>query len=260
MKILVGMALFYVSILAFMFFFQTKFIFHANPLPENHRYDFAGKFEEITIPSFDKTKLNGVLFHADNPKGLVFFLHGNSGNIQGWSSIADIYTSRGYDIFILDYRGFGKSLGEVETEEQVYRDLDAAYDLLSGRYKEQNTIVAGFSIGTGLAAYLAAKHHPKKLMLQAPYYNLTEMTRHRFPFVPTFLLRFRFPTSEYIQKANCPIWIFHGTADNVIPVEQGKDLSELLKKGDRFVEIPGLGHRYFNQDTTFQTYLDDVLR
>ncbi|NMH29321.1 alpha/beta hydrolase [Flavobacterium silvaticum] len=256
----VGFAIFYVAICVLVYFFQVKLIFHANPLPKDFKFSFEGKFEELNIPSFDKTPINGILFHADNPKGLVFYLHGNSGNLAGWGSIADIYTSRGYDLFIPDYRGFGKSGGTIESQDQVYKDLSAAYSEMKKRYPESKIIVAGYSIGSGLAAWVASQNHPKELMLQAPYFNLLAMANYRYPFLPTSLLQYRFETNTYLPNVTCPIWIFHGDEDQIIPVVNSYQLAKILKPSDHFKIIKGQDHFKFNLNPEFQSYLDEILR
>ena len=99
----------------------------------------------------------------------MFYLHGNAGALDTWGDIAKVYTSLGYDIFILDYRGFGKSEGSIYSEEQFYKDVQAAYDVMRKEYPENKIVVEGYSIGTGPATILAATNHPKLLLLQAPY-------------------------------------------------------------------------------------------
>lgn len=251
------------GILALMYVNQEKLIFHANPLPKDHLYEFDADFEELTLKSFDGVSLNALLFKADRnkgqSKGLVFYLHGNAGNLQGWSSIAEIYTSRGYDLFLLDYRGFGKSGGKIDSEEQLFKDMDVAYQAMKKRYPENNIIVCGYSIGTGLAAWLASQNHPKALLLQAPYYNLQAMANQRYPFVPDFLLEYHFDTAARLPQIQCPIWMFHGDKDQVIPVFHSEKLSRLLKSSDRYVVIPGQDHFQFNLNETFQSHLDELL-
>lgn len=254
-KIILGLVGGYLLLLTLMYFNQEKLIFHANPLPQDFVFKTEVPYEEIHLKTQDQTNLSGLLFRVPNPKGLIFYLHGNSGNAQGWSQIAPIYTALGYDLFLLDYRGFGKSTGEVVSQKQVYADAQLAYDYFKQKYSENHIIIAGYSIGTGIATWLAKENHPKKLMLQAPYYNLKEMTRYRFPFVPTFLLKYEFDNQEYIKNVSCEIAIYHGVDDKVIPVEQARLLRKNLKIDDIYTEIPNQGHGNFNQNLTFQKHL-----
>ena len=114
-------------------------IFHPSALPQDYKFSFEGSYQEVKIPTFDDKKLHGLLFKADSSKGLVFYLHGNAGALDTWGDIANVYTSLNYDIFILDYRGFGKSEGSIYSEAQFYNDVQAAYDLMKKNYSENKS-------------------------------------------------------------------------------------------------------------------------
>ena len=159
----------YVLIISYVYFNQVELVFHASRLPKDYKFDYQQKFEEINIKSFDGAVLNGLLFKAENSKGLIFYLHGNAGTLETWGKIAKVYTSQGYDIFILDYRSFGKSEGEIENEEQLTEDISIVYKSISKRYSEDKIIIAGYSIGSGFATKLALENKAKALILQAPY-------------------------------------------------------------------------------------------
>ena len=95
---------------------------------------------------------------------------------------------------MLDYSGYGKSEGSIEGQTQLFEDVQKAYDEMKRKYKEESIVVLGYSVGTGLATKLASDNHPKLLILQAPYYSLTDMVRHTYPVIPTFLLKYKFRT------------------------------------------------------------------
>lgn len=95
---------------------QEQLIFFPTKLASNYQFNFAYPFEEIDVITEDSLKLHGVLFKADSSKGLIFYLHGNSGNVNTWGSLAQVYTNLNYDVFILDYRGYGKSEGRISSE------------------------------------------------------------------------------------------------------------------------------------------------
>jgi uncharacterized protein len=231
----------YIVICGLLFIFQEKLIFFPDKLDKNHNFDFP-QFEEIHITSEDQKVLHGLLFKADSSKGLIFYLHGNGGALDRWGTVAETYTSLGYDIFILDYRGYGKSEGTIESEEQLSQDVRLAYSEMLKLYSENKIIVLGYSIGTGLAAKLASTNHPRLLILQAPYYSLTDLVKHTFPFVPPFLLRYKLDTYKYISDCKMPIVLFHGNEDEVIPYGQSLKLKSLLKKSDKLIVLNGQGH------------------
>ena len=206
----------YVILCAFLYFYQERLIFFPQKLEKTHQFQFDQKFEEKNFKLADGTVLNGLLFKADSTKGLVFYLHGNSGSLSFWGSVASTYTNLNYDVFIFDYRGFGKSEGRINGQEQLFDDIQSVYNELKKQYTEDKIIVLGYSIGTGLASKIASQNKPKRLILQAPYYSLTDMMKQTYPILPAFILKYKFETAEYLKDCRMPVVIFHGDQDDVI--------------------------------------------
>ena len=96
----------------------------------------------------------------------MFFLHGNGGAIHDWGQGAELYTANDYDVFYLDYRGYGKSDGKIMSENQLIADAQIAYNYLKERYLEKGIIVSGTSMGTGIAVQIAAQNKPQKLFFK----------------------------------------------------------------------------------------------
>ncbi|RZJ67020.1 MAG: alpha/beta hydrolase [Flavobacterium sp.] len=260
LRVLGVLVLIHIAALTFLYFFQEKLIFHAPPkLAADYKFNYAASFEEINIPSTGDITLNGLLFKTEKPsKGLIFYLHGNGGSLEGWGYMSDVYTKLGYDLFILDYRSYGKSGGEITDKDEFLEDIRTAYRYMMKSYPEDKIVVTGFSIGTGPAAWLAGKEHPKTLILQAPYYDLASIATKRFPMVPMSLLRYNFTTSEYLKSVDCPIYMFHGTEDKVVPYENSIQIMAENPK-IKFFTIKGLGHAKFNDDVEFQRELASIL-
>ncbi len=235
-------------------------IFPASKLPKDYKFAFNQDFKELNIPSFDKTNLNGLLFKTAKSKGLIFYLHGNGDSANSWGHIADFYTSLGYDIFILDYRGYGKSHGEIESQTQFLNDVSYAYNELASQYDKNKIIIIGYSIGTGPATYLASKANPKMLILQAPYYNFLEFSSTRAPFIPNFLKKFTFETNKYIVKVKAPIFLFHGNEDRLIPFQNSVRLQKLLKTTDSLFILQDQGHGGINDNSDFQEKVKNILK
>lgn len=243
MKILAAIAIGYVLVCALLYLFQEHLIFFPERLDKNHRFSFSQAFTEINIPTKDGHRLNGLLFTTDSSKGLIFYLHGNAGSLDGWGDVAKTYTDLGYDVFIPDYRGYGKSSGTISSQQQFYEDVQLAYREMKQRYDERDIVVLGYSIGTGTAARTAASNHPRLLLLQAPYYSLTDMMHHRFPFIPAFILKYTFETNKFMQACTMPVVIFHGDQDEVIYYNSSVKLQQLFKKGDTLITLAGQGHK-----------------
>ncbi|WP_240475349.1 alpha/beta hydrolase [Flavobacterium reichenbachii] len=249
----------YVLLISYVYFNQVGMIFQSTALPKDHQFVYESKFEELNIKSYDGVNLNGLLFKAENSKGLVFYLHGNAGTLDTWGKISKIYTNLGYDIFILDYRGFGKSEGEIENEDQLNKDVATAYKTLSIRYPENKIIIAGYSIGSGLAALLASENKPKALLLQSPYFSFTELSGSRVPFFPNFMKKFHLETFRYITKVKAPIYIFHGVDDQLISCSNSVRLNKLLDFKGHFYALKGQDHIGMNENEEFQDRLKTIL-
>lgn len=250
----------YLIIIGLLYVNQEALFFQANKLDKNHQFTFSEKHQEVTIKTSDNINLHGLLFQAEKSKGLIFYLHGNAGTVASWGNIAANYTNLGYDIFILDYRGFGKSEGEISSEEQLLSDISSAYNQLKQQYKEENIIITGYSIGSGMATYLASINKPKALILQAPYYCLEDLATEKFPIAPNFIIKYKIPTFEFIKSIKCPIYIFHGNDDYVIPYENSLRLKDVLKSNDKLVTLENQGHLGINENDVFLCELKEILK
>jgi len=238
---------------------QEQLLFFPQKLNKDYQFNFDTNFEEINIKSFDSTILNGLLFKVDSSKGVIFYLHGNAGSLQTWGKVAKTYTDLGYDVFMLDYRGYGKSEGQNKSEKQVFKDVEVAYQTVRKRYAENKIIILGYSIGTGLATKIASEHSPKLLILQAPYYSMVDMMNKNYPILPTFILKYRFETNQYITKCKAPIVIFHGNIDEVIDYNSSINLSSLFKKNDKLIILKEQGHNDITDNQDYQKVLKQIL-
>ena len=252
----------FVSFLIFclvLYFFQEKFLFFPEKLAKNHRFRFDAAFEELNIKTTDGHQLNAVLFKADSSKGLIIYLHGNAGSIDSWGEVAKTYTDLHYDVCLYDYRGYGKSEGKITSEKQLYLDAQAVYHQMKKQYKEDSIIVLGYSIGTGMATYLAANNQPQMLILQAPYYSMIDLAKKKFPIAPSFLLKYKLQNNLRIKECKMPVLIFHGTEDEVIYYESSKKLQTLFKKEDRLISLEGETHNGITANTEYRAYIKKLL-
>ncbi len=249
----------YLLLMSFLSFSQERLIFFPEKLPVNHRFSFGHPFEEVFVTARDGTRLHGLLFQAPQAKGLVFYLHGNAGSVESWGWVHETYTALGYDVFVFDYRGYGKSESEISNEKQFYEDAEDAYLALADRYTGRQVIVAGYSIGTAAAARLAALHTPTLLLLQAPYYSLGDLMESLYPFVPGFLLRYKFETYSFVAQTKSPIAIFHGELDEIIYPGSSEKLKAHLKPTDRVILLKGQGHNGMNENPAYRRELARAL-
>ena len=249
----------YVLIITALYFNQENILFHPTKLDKNYVFESEVPFEEINMKTRDNKNLNGLLFKAKESMGLVFYVHGNAGNIKGWSGIAETYTKLNYDLFIFDFRGFGKSEGEIENEEQFYDDIRQFYKLMKQRYAEKEIMIIGYSIGTGPAAMLASENEPKALILLSPYYNLEDMLERNYSFAPKFILKYAFATNDYLEKIKVPVTIFHGKDDRAIYFGSSLKLKKHFKKTDRLFPLENQGHLGMDENVVYANELRKML-
>lgn len=242
---------------------QENLIFYPEALPPDYRFAFSQPFEELTIP-VEAATLNALLFKADNAKGVVLYLHGNAGSLRSWGEVAPDFTSRGYDILIPDYRGFGKSTGTIAGEKQLLDDGLAAYRLLAKKGPEERIIVYGRSIGTGVATFIARSEKPRMLILESPFLSLIDLASHHYPFLPrpviSMFLRYPLRNDLWIGETACPVYLFHGGKDDIIPFEHSLRLERLIRSPHRLIRIEGGGHNDLSDFGAFDRELDQILR
>ncbi|WP_223810816.1 alpha/beta hydrolase [Paenimyroides baculatum] len=191
-----------------------------------------------------------MYFETESPKGAVYFLHGNAGNLSTWGNVAPLYLESGYNVFITDYRGFGKSEGTITDQTQLFSDAQLGYDFLKKDFKERPNHCCRilYSIGTGIPSYLASANNPKLLILQAPYYNLKTEMKSSFPFLPTFILKYPFENNLNLSKVKSPTFIFHGDKDYVITHENSLKLKAVLKEKDSVIILKNQDHIGINDN------------
>ena len=250
----------YILICGLLFYFQEKLIFFPEKLNKSFRFSFSQKFDEINIQTKDHKLLHGVLFTSDISKGLIFYLHGNAGSVNSWGEVAKTYTRLNYDVFILDYRGYGKSEGSIRSQEQLFEDIQTAYDEMKKRYNEDSMIVLGYSVGTGPASKIASANNPKLLILQAPYYSLVDLMRHTYPIIPTFLLKYKFETNKYIKDCKMPIVAFHGDRDEVISYNSSKKLKKIMKEADSLFILKDQRHNGITGNPEYISIIEKILK
>lgn len=256
LKVVVGL---YILITVLLYFFQEKLIFQPTKLPQDHHFSFSEPFTEFSITTADGAVLNALHFKRKAPKGVILYFHGNAGDLSRWGEIATFFARKEFDIVIMDYRTYGKSTGKL-GEQRLFSDAQLFYNYLLERYSEEKIIVYGRSLGTAMATKVASMNNPKKLVLETPFYNLYDAAKHRFSFLPLkLLLRYRFETNTHIKKIKCPIAIFHGTEDVVVPYASGKQLFEVAPSPKELITIPGGDHNNLISFPIFLSKIDETL-
>ncbi len=245
---------------------QERLIFRCKRLDPAHEFHFETAFEEVSLPVGKGETINGLHFFTEGKsKGVVLYLHGQGRNLLYWGERAETYVHHGYDVFVIDYRGFGKSTDNL-TEENLMIDSIAAYDYLKKRYNEDEIIIHGVSLGTSMASYVATKNQPKMCILISPYYNMIETAHFNKPIlsrsVLKIILKYHLRTDTWISKVNCPLYIFHGTEDDLIPYSQSEMIVKKLEDTSvdyKFYSLEGCGHNYVHQNGIYIEEINKLL-
>ena len=255
-KIGFGIAFLYFLMCATLYFVQDRLIFVPHPLSQDHQFRIG---EELEIEVAPAIKLNCLLIKESPSKGAILYLHGNRGNIRRCIRQAQMMSGNGYDIFIPDYRGYGKSDGKVYSEAQLFSDVQKIYDYIKQFYTEDQIVIVGYSLGTGMASYLAANNEVKALAMVAPYYCFVDLKNSRLPFIPDFVLKYPLKSHEFLPNVSCPITLFHGTEDKVIPYDSSERLVQLNAQKIKLIPMNGANHRRSIFDDRFRRGMREIL-
>lgn len=249
----------YLGITILVYFIQHYFFFRPEILPDHFVYQYPFDFEEHTFEMEDGGSINSIHFKVPNSRGLVFYFKGNSRSIKGWAKFAKDFLSNGFDFFMMDYRGFGKSRGK-RTEAKLYNDSQFLYKLLSRQYPESQIVIYGRSLGSGIAARIASWNQPGMLILDSPYYSFYHNVR-RWAFVLPlrWILRYQIRTDQFIRHVEAPIYIIHGARDRLIPISDSHKLKALRPEAIQLLEIPGAGHNNLPDFPAYHEHLYELL-
>ncbi|MBK7375121.1 MAG: alpha/beta fold hydrolase [Chitinophagaceae bacterium] len=252
----------YCSIGIVLYYLQEKFLFHPEKLSNAYVYRFDGPFEEINIPFSETDTINMIKFFPTDSvrRGVVLYFHGNKQNIERYAKFAANFTRHGYEVWMEDYPGFGKSTGK-RTEKKLYEQALQIQKMAAGRYGRDSIILYGKSFGTGIAAYVASETNCKRLILETPYYSIPALFSCYAPIYPSaYMSTYKIRTFRFLEDVHCPVSIFHGTNDGVIPYRSAEKLKHAIKPTDEFITIEKGTHQDLNDFPLFRQKLDSLFR
>jgi len=248
--------------------FQDKVILQAKKLPLDYRFRFDGVYEELFFSHpKEEVRIHTLYFPHQHETGIrqgfVFYLHGNTRHLQYHAQCHNHFTSRGYDVLMMDYRTFGKSHYDGSMSQSIIHD-DVQWIFESAQQKfglnSNEIVVYGRSLGTGIATFLAKNNAVKALILEAPYYNIADVPRTYIPFLPfDKMLKYSFDTDQWLPAVSCPTYIFHGTNDYTVPYTSGLKLKDKMANAKYFYTIEGAGHNDLVTYELYQETLSEIL-
>jgi hypothetical protein len=242
------------------YYLQDFILFRPIKVDPQQAYHFNIPFKELNIPYTDQVNISIVQFTTGGKaKGVVLYFHGNRRNISRYEKYARNFTRNGYEVWMIDYPGYGKSTGKL-TEQLLYDFAEQFYKLAETRFSGDSIVIYGKSLGTGIASWLASRKNCKRLILETPYYSITSLCKRYFPIYPIDrLIHYKIPSHQYLKQVIAPVSIFHGTSDWVITYGNAQRLVPSLKKSDEFITIPGGSHNDLHDFPLFHLKLDSLL-
>ena len=227
----------YVAIIGIAYVNQERMIFYPTALEPKHKFLLSLPYEEKFTETGHEI-MHGLLVKAPNSKGLIVYYHGNGGDMSQWAGVAQEIALRvQWDVWMVDYPGYGKSTGQIESQEQLLNSARKVFAQAKLEYPQEKIAIFGRSIGSGIAVKLAAENSVQGLILETPYLSIARLTQGMYPWIPLFALKYSLMSEEWIAKVQAPILILHGDQDDIIPFEHGKKLAALSSRST-FIQIP----------------------
>ncbi len=265
-KILLGYALIIAVIAAiylvsavYKYFNQYYYAYSPKREVAANPFDLKLYFEEVLLKASDGVNLSGWFIPSRNCKEVILFLHGNGGNISTRLTLIDYFNRKiGLSVFIIDYRGYGKSEGRT-TEAGTYLDARAAWDYLivSKKIKPENIIIYGRSLGGPIAARLAGEVGAKLLILDSTFTSMKDIAAEMYPYLPVRrFFKYDYPTISYLKSVKCPLLIIHSSGDDRIPFSHASKLYNNANEPRQVLKISGT-HRK-NYVKSREVYIEGI--
>ena len=252
----------YTAAIGWLWFRQERLLFEPTPLPPDQPLiDDADVHERwIEVPG---ARLSAAHLRLPEPRGVVFFLHGNSGNLKDCLVDLDAFRDVNFDVVMVDYRGYGKSSGCIESEEQLCADVRTVWAQFAQLYEGKRVVISGQSLGTALAAGLAAElcaagHAPDLTLLVSPYSSARALASELYPWVPRQVLRYPLHTAEHAARLSGPLMLIHGDKDELIGIHHSHALRTAAPTA-QLLCVEGGGHSDLHKVPSFRKALHGAL-
>jgi fermentation-respiration switch protein FrsA (DUF1100 family) len=235
----------YLAICGLMMFFENVLVYHPTSARSYWLAPPSPDVRDVVLTSADGAEIHSWWLPCPASAGALLYLHGNAGNLSGrGDTVAHLRQALDMSVLIIDYPGFGKSTG-TPSEAGCYAAADAAYAWLTEQQKiaPREIVLFGKSLGGGVATHLACRNDHRALVLVKTYTTLPDVGSYLYPFIPArLLMRNRFDSLSRIAECRRPVFVAHGTTDELIPFALGERLFEAANEPKQFLAMPGHCH------------------
>jgi uncharacterized protein len=237
----------YVGLAAMLYFAQRSMMYFPETVHTSPAEAGLPEAEEITLTTADGVHIVGWHVAPRDGKPVILYLHGNGGALRYHVERFHRLIKEGLGLVAIEYRGYGGSEGSP-SEAGLFADAEAAYAFAAGRYRPDQLIPWGESLGTGLAVYLAAEKPVGRVILEAPFTSTAAVAAQRYWFMPVrLLMKDQFRSDERIANVTAPILILHGLNDRVVPYSMGEQMFDLANGNKHIVRFIDGGHEDLDQ-------------
>lgn len=230
-----------VAVLSLIWLGQRRLIYFPDTRPPSLEHAGLAGAEAVTFSTSDGLRLGAwfVVGTGLSPRPTVVVFSGNAGHRGYRVPLAAALRSRGLNVLLTDYRGYGRNPG-TPTEDGLADDARAAraYALSRPDVDPARVVYFGESLGAAVAVRLAVEQPPAALILRSPFASLSSIGQYHYPLLPVrLLLRDRFPSIDLAPRIRCPVLVIAGTMDSIIPIEHTRRLYDAIAAPKTFVEI-----------------------
>ena len=235
--LLLGMAL----LNSCMYLRQSSMVFFPYAALGQTPAEWGLAYKDVFLETKDGVRLHGWYIPHNGSQQTLLFFHGNAGNISHRGASVEVFHRLGLNLFIFDYRGYGKSQGKPD-EEGLYKDARAAWRCLTDQrgFEREDIILFGRSLGGAVAAELAAEVQPGGLILESTFSSAKDVANALLPVLSRLIiLRYDFNTAAHVRRVASPLLVLHSPDDEIIPFHLGERVFQAANEPKTFFRMRG---------------------